>query len=350
MKKIMTSISNFFSPPIVDDTKTILLPVREEPQPLQFPDYKLETLLGRGTVSEVYLSTHQESGQQVALKTLQLAVTKQAEAVQKFICETEYTRVLDHPQIVKLLDFNYAQDALFYTTEYYEGGSLLGLMQQLGGKLPENLAKDIIFQILEGLEYIHQVEVPYIRLAGGGFGKGTGLVHRNLNPKNILLTTVLGKLVVKISDFTTSQALNLTGMSGQLQPNSKFTGNLHYVPRAQLVFKKANPAADIWSAAACLYKMLTGHPPRDFDDRYPIAVVMEKPAIPISERIAYLPPALAAVIDKALHESTDHNTYYQTAIDFKIDLLRAWTVDEVVTDYVNSPSRSLITNVRSISS
>ncbi len=329
-RKIMVSINNFFAPAANDHDETRLLPSANQSSAPQFPDYQLGKLLGQGSVSEVYLATHQETGQQVALKTLQLTAAKQAEAVQKFISETEYTRVLDHPQIIKLLDFNYAQDALFYTTEYCEGGSLSNLIHQLGGKLPEILARTIVIQILGGLEYMHAAEVPYIRLAGGGFGQGHGLVHRNLNPENILLTTVAGQLIAKISGFNLSQALNLTGMTGQLQPSSKFTGNLSYIPRAQLVFKKVNPAVDVWAAAACLYKMLTGYPPRDFDDRYPVAVVMEKPAIPIGERVAYLPPDLAAVIDKALHESTDHNTYYQAATDFKVDLLKAWKVDEIV--------------------
>jgi serine/threonine protein kinase len=326
----MVSLKNFFTPFSDDNDETVLLSTSNQAESLKFPDYQLGKLLGQGSVSEVYLATHQESGKQVALKTLQLNAAKQAEATQKFIRETEYTRVLNHPQIIKLLDFNYAQDALFYTMEYCEGGSLSNLIEQLGGKLPEILAKTIVIQILEGLEYMHTAEVPYIRLAGGGFGQGHGLVHRNLNPENILLTTVAGQLIAKISDFNLSQALNLIGMTGQLQPSNKFTGNLFYIPRAQLVFKKVNPAVDIWAAAACLYKMLTGYPPRDFDDRYPIAVVMEKPAIPIGERVAYLPPGLAAVIDKALHESPEHNTFYQSATDFKADLLKAWKVDEII--------------------
>jgi eukaryotic-like serine/threonine-protein kinase len=329
-RKIMVSLKNFFTPFSDDNDETALLTASNQAASPQFPDYQLGKLLGQGSVSEVYLATHQESGRQVALKTLQLTAAKQAEATQKFIRETEYTRVLNHPQIIKLLDFNYAQDALFYTTEYCEGGSLSNLIEQLGGKLPEILAKTIVIQILEGLEYMHTAEVPYIRLAGGGFGQGHGLVHRNLNPENILLTTVAGQLIAKISDFNLSQALNLVGMTGQLQPSNKFTGNLFYIPRAQLVFKKVTPAVDIWAAAACLYKMLTGYPPRDFDARYPVAVVMEKPAIPIGERVSYLPPGLAAVIDKALHESTDHNSYYQSATDFKVDLLKAWKVDEII--------------------
>jgi eukaryotic-like serine/threonine-protein kinase len=293
--------------------------------PLQFPDYQLDKLLGQGAVSEVYLATHQASGQSVALKTLQPQVAKQAEAIQKFIRETEYTKALNHPQLVKLLDFNYAPEALFYTTEYCVGGSLFSLLQQLGGQLPAVWAKSIILQVLDGLEYIHQVEVPYIKLAKGGFGQGQGLVHRSLKPENILLTTAQGKLIVKISDFALAQALNLTGMSGQILAQGSFAGTPHYMSRAQVVnFQAVQPAADVWAAVACLYEMLTGCTPRNFDDRDPTTIIMEQSAIPIADRITYLPPPLAEVIDQALHEEPDHSTYYQSALDFKTELLKVW--------------------------
>jgi eukaryotic-like serine/threonine-protein kinase len=297
----------------------------EQIEPLHFPDYQLGKSLGKGVVSEVYLATHQESGKSVALKTLQPQVAKQAAAVQKFISETEYTRVLDHPHLIKLLDLNYTPEALFYTTEYCTGGSLFSLMQQLGGQLPAVWAKSIILQILDGLDYIHQLEVPYIKMAKGGFGTGQGLVHRSLKPENILLTTEQGKLVVKISDFALAQALNLSGISGQKMPAGSFAGTPHYMSRAQVInFQETQPAADIWAAVACLYEMLTGQTPRDFDDRDPSIVIMEQPAISIGDRITYLPPSLVEIIDKALHEEPDHRTYYQNAIDFKTDLLKVW--------------------------
>jgi serine/threonine protein kinase len=333
--KILATLSKFLEiyPADIDEENTTI-PRELEPDPiLQLPDYQRLALLGQGATSEVYLALHQDSGKRVALKTLQPAIAKQADAVQKFIRETEYTKALDHPHIVKLLDFNYAPEALFYTTEYYEGGSLFGLMKQLGGKVPAVWAKSIILQILDGLEYLHQVEVPYIKLAGGGFGKACGLVHRSLKPENILLTTHHGQIVAKISDFALAQALNLTSINIPTLPEGSFAGTPHYMTRAQAVnFNAAQPAVDVWAAAACLYEMLTGCTPRDFDDSWasakgapdPVTVIMEKPAIPIGDRVSYLPTSLMTVIDRALFEEPDHKTHYQTAIDFKTELLKAW--------------------------
>ncbi len=333
--KILAALSRFLEIyPADAGEPAIVIPIESEPAKiLQLPEYRRLALLGQGATSEVYLALHQESGQKVALKTLQPSIATQADAVQKFIRETEYTKALEHPHVVKLLDFNYAPEALFYTTEYYESGSLFGLMKQLGGKLPAVLAKSIILQILDGLEYIHQVEVPYIKLAGGGFGKACGLVHRSLKPENILLTTYQGQIIAKISDFALAQALNLTAIDIQTIPEGSFAGTPHYMPRAQAVnFHAAQPAVDVWAASACLYEMLTGYTPRDFEDSSvggrnaldPVTVIMEKPAIPIGDRVSYLPTSLMTVIDRALHEEPDHKTHYQTAIDFKTELLKAW--------------------------
>jgi eukaryotic-like serine/threonine-protein kinase len=326
--KLLATINRFLelAPKVAIQPPSSANPEPVEPvKPLQFPDYQLGQLLGQGAVSEVYLATHRDAAQPVALKTLQAEVATQPAAVQKFIRETEYTKALNHPQVVKLLDFNYAPEALFYTTEYCTGGSLFGLMQQLGGQIPVLWAKSIILQVLDGLEYIHQLEVPYIKLAKGGFGTGQGLVHRSLKPENILLTTSQGKLAVKISDFALAQALNLPGLHDPDLPPGSFAGTPHYMSRAQVVnFSAMAPAADIWAAVACLYEMLSGHTPRNFDERDPSMIIMEQPAVPIGDRVTYLPPALAAVIDKALWEAPDHSTHYQKAIDFKNDLLQVW--------------------------
>jgi eukaryotic-like serine/threonine-protein kinase len=329
--KIINALSKFLElyPDNPNEPTTVSLPVPnrdpEAVKPLQFPDYQVGALLGRGAVSEVYLAIHQESLCPVALKTLQPSIARQPEAVQKFIRETEYTKALNHPQVVKLLDFNYAQEGVFYTTEYCEGGSLFMLMKQLGGQLPAVWAKTIILQILDGLDYIHQVDIPYIKLTGGGFGRGQGLVHRSLKPENILLKTAQGKLAVKISDFALAQALSPTGTIEQVLPKGSFAGTPYYMPRAQVVdFHAAQPAIDIWAAVACLYEMLTGQTPRNFDDQDPMAVVMKKPVIPIGDRVTFLPPALAELIDQALSEEPDHSTHYQRAIDFKTDLLKVW--------------------------
>jgi eukaryotic-like serine/threonine-protein kinase len=321
--KFMGAIKNFLeiAPPPAPIAST---PENPAPAaPLQFQDYELGLLLGQGGFSEVYKAIHRQTGKQVALKILQPDVAKQDDAIQKFIREIDNTKILDHPNVVKLLDFRYHQGAFFYTTEYCEAGNLLGLTKQLGGKLPLDLARGAIEQILDGLAYTHAVEVPYVRLPDGGFGKGVGLVHRSLKPENILLTNHQGKLVVKISDFALSKSFGSAGLT--MAPGS-FMGTPLYMSRSQLLNYQIAPASvDLWAAVACLYEMLTGYLPRDFGEQDdPTRVILEKNAIPILQRSIYIPATLATVIDRALQEEADHSTYYQTALDLKHDLLTAW--------------------------
>jgi eukaryotic-like serine/threonine-protein kinase len=106
-----------------------------------------------------------------------------------------------------------------------------------------------------------------------------------------------------------------------------FMGTPLYMSRSQLLkYQTAQPAVDIWAAAACLYEMLTGYLPRNFGEKDdPNRVILEKNAVPILDRqISYIPADLAKVIDRALREESDNSTHYQTAQDFKQDLMAAW--------------------------
>jgi eukaryotic-like serine/threonine-protein kinase len=318
--KFLQEIKNFLeiSPPVLPATPENLAPAL----PLQFQDYELGELLGQGTFSEVYKAIHKQTGRSVALKILQPEVANQDDIIQKFIREIDNTKVLDHPHIVRLLDFRYHQGSFFYTTEYCEAGSLYGLMAQLGGKLPLDLAKMVMHQLLAGLAYTHQVTVPFVRLPDGGFGKGQGLVHRSLKPENILLTNDRGKLIVKISDFALATSFGAAGLTKSV---GSFAGTPAYMSRHQLLhYESAQASLDLWAAVACLYEMLTGLPPRDFNSPDFTQVIMENPVIPILERSPWLSPALANVIDRALREAPDHSTHYQTALELHQDLLTVW--------------------------
>ncbi|RCJ41620.1 serine/threonine protein kinase [Nostoc punctiforme NIES-2108] len=282
--------------------------------------YNLVKLLSTSEFGEVYLAQHNQSGKFIALKVMLPAVAANDFAVQMFLRETENTKALQHPHVVQLMDCGFSDIIFFFTMEYCEGGTVWDFMQQLGGRLSVDIAVPIILQILDALEYAHNVELPYVKLADGKFGKGKGIVHRDLKPSNIFLTNIDGKLVAKIGDYGLCKAFDLAGLSGQTLTGTQ-AGTPVFMPRQQVLnFKYAQPEVDIWAVAACLYNMLTGCFPRNFTGDPFLAVLQNNP-IPIRQRDATIMQPLAQVIDLALIDKPE--IHFKSAAEFKQALLSA---------------------------
>lgn len=244
--------------------------------------------------------------------------------VKMFEREIDNAKALNHPNVVRLVDNGFDSDnnCLYYAMEYCAGENLSLFMQKMGGILPLDLAKRIIFQILDGLEYTHNAEIPYVRLADGTFGKGKGLVHRDLKPSNIMLATSTLGQVAKVGDFGLAKAFDFAGLSGQTMSGDGFRGKPHFMCRKQVLeFQRVQPEVDIW-AAACLYYMLTAKYPRKINSGEGWEVLLERNVIPILDRNPDIPASLATVIDRALSEDSKNKEaiQYQRVCDFKADL------------------------------
>jgi eukaryotic-like serine/threonine-protein kinase len=277
--------------------------------------YTLLRKLGEGGFGEVYLARNVQTGEQVALKIMLPQVAANPRAVEMFQREIENTKALNHPNIVKLKDAGFADDNFFFTLEYCDGGNVFDLMQQLRRTLSVNEALEITRQVLDGLIYAHQAEIPAVKLVGGAFGKGRGLVHRDLKPPNIFLVHQGGKFQAKIGDYGLSKAFDLAGLSGFTMSGDK-AGSPAFMPRQQVIdFKYADPAVDVWAVAASLYFMLTGYIPRNLDGADPFLAVLKNHPVPIQNRASGIPKSLAKIIDRALSDQTE--LYYKTAAEFK---------------------------------
>ena len=218
-----------------------------------------------------------------------------------FLRETENIKILQHPNIVQLLDYGFLENTFFFTMEYFAGGNVWDLMQKSGWRLPVDIAVDITLQVLDGLIYAHEVEIPYIKLAKERLNKNNGLVHRDLKPNNIFISNINDIIEVKIGDYGLSKAFDLAGLNGQTLTGTKM-GTPAFMPRQQVLdFKHELPEIDVWATAACLYNMLTGYFPRDFAGDPWLSVLQNNP-VPILQRYDSIPPKLAKVIDLALKE------------------------------------------------
>lgn len=285
-------------------------------------DYNIIKILGKGGFGEVYLAQHSYSQEYVALKVMLPAVAANNWAVQMFLREMANTRALQHRNVVKLLDYSFSEGLFFFTMDFCNAGTAEDLLKKRGGKLPVDLAVPIILQVLDGLEYTHNAEIPYVKLNDGGFGKGKGLVHRDLKPGNIFLTRVKDEVIVKVGDYGLSKAFDLAGLSGHSITGTK-AGTPVFIPRQQVLeFKYAKPEVDVWAAAASLYYMLTRFLPRDFSGNDRFLAVLRNDPVPIRDRDPNIPKKLAEVIDLGLVEKPE--IYFKSANQFKQALLNVF--------------------------
>lgn len=266
--------------------------------------YSIERTLGKGRCGEVYLVRRDRTGEKSALKVMVPEVTVTEKSKDWFLEQAAISKLLRHPNIVRLKDFGYAQGIFFFTQEYCNDGNVLDLMAKRGGKLSVEEAVPIILQILEGLDYAHNAAV----------------VHRDLNPGNILLSNVGGSCIAKVADYALDKSFDLAGFRGQSFTGTK-AGRPVFMARQQVIdFKYAQPDVDLWAIAASLYYMLTGTYPRNFGDKDPFLAVLTTEPVAIAKRDPTIPKLLAEVIDYSLMDNPQ--IPFKTALDFKNALLK----------------------------
>lgn len=206
------------------------------PAPLMAGPYHLERLLGRGGFSDTFLARHGTTGQVVALKLPHPHRTDDPEFRTRFRQEAQLGALLDHPNLVRILDPGPGDGAPYLAMEYVPGESLEQRLKAEGNlPLPEAVA--IGRQVAEAVAYAH----------------AHGVVHRDLKPGNILLTDS----GVKVMDLGIARVMDAATVTTAYA----FLGTpLYAAPEAQ--FKThVGPAADRYSLGVILFHMLAGEPP-----------------------------------------------------------------------------------------
>lgn len=283
------------------------------------PGYRLLHELGRGGQGVAYLARTEPGGAAAVVKVLHPGAVR-SDMERSFLREMTNVSGLRHPNIVRYLGGGETRESLFLASEYCRGGSLDDLAARRGGRLSVDEALAVTAQVLDALDYLHRAEIPGVRLANGRTGTATGLVHRDVKPQNVLLDGPDDAPVVKLADFGLAKAFEFAGRTGYTDTGS-VGGTLGFMSRAQVAnYKYARPEIDVWAAAACLYWMLSGATPRDFPPGAdPYIVVLREPVVPLGDRVAAVPPGLAALIDDTLSDTP--GAAARTAEEFKRALL-----------------------------
>jgi serine/threonine protein kinase len=210
----------------------------EAPTQRTIGNYDLIEKIAEGGMGAVYKGRHRGSGQIVAIKIVPPDTAKNAVLLKRFEMEFRAASVLDHPNIVKALDYN-GLGTPFLVMEYVDGESL-GQRVERGGPMDEATSVRLIAQVCDGLHKAHK----------------QSLIHRDVKPDNILVNQ---QGIAKLTDLglvkDTEGEQNLTRTGRGL-------GTPHFMAPEQFRnAKNADVKCDVYSLGATLYMMLTGEIP-----------------------------------------------------------------------------------------
>ena len=216
--------------------------------PRKINRFEIERTLGAGSQGTVYLARDSRLNRKVAIKTP--AVGGHAEEyrrrVDQLLAEARTVSQLSHPNVVPLFDAGEEDELPFLVFEYVEG-TLLSRLIKREHRLSPTRALPIIADVLAALHYAHE----------------NGVMHRDIKPGNIMLTSGGSARVMdfgiaqRIVDHTPDAPDGLRGTPSYLAP--EYVGSGRYTPKC-----------DLYSAGVVLYEMLTGHPATDGDDLFTI--------------------------------------------------------------------------------
>lgn len=267
--------------------------------------YRSLRKLGEGSFGSVWLVEELASGRHMVLKVMLDRATVQDLEIKKFQREMNIASQLDHPNIVGLYKSGSVDGRFYMLQEYCAGGSLFSYIERswirYAGKLPVDLSVNLELQILDALDYAHNVQVTAQNILGATETLH-GVIHRDIHPGNIFLAGHTEPLQIKVGDWGLSKAYEMAGLSG-ISVGDVPTGTQDFACLQQhMNFRYSGPEVDVWSAAAILFYMLTGQPPRGRDFFGGAGHGTFPRARPVRSLRPDIPPALAEVLDYTLVE------------------------------------------------
>jgi serine/threonine protein kinase len=276
----------------------------EERRGSKIPGYQLMEKLGKGAMATVYKARQVSLDRIVAVKVLPKKMSDNREFVERFYKEGKAAARLSHNNIVQAIDVaSTPDDYHYFVMEYVEGKTLYDIMQPPpvgdGHHFSEAEALDITIQMAEALAHAHR----------------RGLIHRDVKPKNILLTP---QKVAKLTDLGLARATD--DKEAAASEAGKAYGTPYYISPEQVRGDvDIDFRADIYSLGATMYHMVTGRPP--FEGDTPSAVMhmhLKQPLVPPDHLNTSLSSGVGEIIEVAMAKNRDDR--YASTEDMLEDL------------------------------
>jgi eukaryotic-like serine/threonine-protein kinase len=251
----------------------------------QIEGYRLVSRLGRGGMGSVYKAVQISMDRSVALKVLKPSLVKDDQQVARLRREAQLIGRLEHPNIVRGLDFGVSNGFHYFAMEYVDGESVKGVLDEKG-PFKEADALEVVRKVALALDHAH----------------AEGIVHRDIKPGNILLSR---DGAVKLADYGLAkgpledQSLTQSGVT---------VGTPQYIsPEQAKGPSEVDIRTDLYSLGATLYHMVTGRPPFEGETlAHLIQQVLYEPYAPPRTLRRDLSPDVAFLIDKLMARRPRH--------------------------------------------
>lgn len=266
--------------------------------------YVVERTLGVGGMGVVVAARDCVLDRPVAIKFLLPKLASAESSVQRFVREARAATRVTSEHVVRLLEIDKLPSGTpFFVMEYLEGSDLRALLRERGPLAP-TLAVDYVLQALQAVAEGHL----------------KGIVHRDIKPGNLLLTSRAdGTPLIKVLDFGIAKTLESDAAESTALTSSDDVrlGSPAYMPPEQLQNPRdVDTRSDIWALGATLYELLSGRPPFEGPGYLELATrILSAEPTPLSaQQLEHpLPRGLQYVIDKCLQK--DRTRRYENAAE-----------------------------------
>lgn len=277
----------------------------------QFGNYRIEKLLDQGGFATIYLGKHHYLGTRAAIKILDPPLGN--EEVQKFFSEAHIAARLMHPHIIRVLDFGLQNHVPFLVMDYAPHGSLRQLHPE-GQVLPVSTVLNYVWQIVDGLQYIHNC----------------GLIHQDLKPENILLGR---NHKILLSDF----GIAITEQVAYSPSKIRVVGTISYMAPEQI---QGNPcfASDQYALAVIIYEWLCGELPFHGS---PLEIARQHLLFPppsMLEKVPDIPSAIEHIVMRALAKQPEQRFSSVKALAIALEQGYRDTLTPVALRYQSIPA------------
>lgn len=272
--------------------------------------YRVDALLGKGGMGEVYRATDTRLGRSVALKVLAPQWTADTARRSRFVQEARAACAVNHPAIAQIYDVGEQDDTIYLAMELVEGRTVRRLVEDRELDVPG--AVEVARQVAEGLAKAHDA----------------GIVHRDIKADNVMLTP---DGHVKILDFGLAKlhATEELAGAGAEEKSAMATvaatqagmvlGTIGYMSPEQARAQPVDHRSDLFSLGVLLYEMVAGQRPfageTAMDTLYAIAFQETRP---ITTLRPHLPPGLQRVVGRCLRKKPEDR--YRDARELVADL------------------------------